>query len=65
MEKLKVLSLWAAVRLARTAADDDRGQSMIEYGLMAALIALVAVGAVALVGQHIPNLTPAANALHS
>ena len=65
MEKLQDLFLWAAVRLARTPADDDRGQTLIEYGLMAALIAIVAVGAVALVGQHIPNLTPAANALHS
>lgn len=65
MEKLQDLSLWAAVRLARTPADEERGQTLIEYGLMAALLAIVAVSALALVGQHIPNLTPAANSLHS
>ena len=37
----------------------------IEYGIMAALIAIVAVGAVALVGSKIPDLSPAANKLHS
>jgi Flp pilus assembly pilin Flp len=65
VEKLQELSIWAAVRLARTSADDDRGQSMVEYGIMAALIAIVAVGAVALVGSKIPDLSPAANKLHS
>ena len=38
---------------------------MVEYGIMAALIAIVAVGAVALVGSKIPDLSPAANKLHS
>ena len=65
MEKLQDLSLWAAVRLARTPAEDERGQSMVEYGIMAALIAIVAVGAVALVGQKLPDIRPAANNLHS
>ena len=65
MEKLQDLSLWAARRLARTQADADRGQTLIEYGLMAALIALIAVGALAAVGANIPDLRPAANALHS
>lgn len=62
---LQDLSLWAANRLARTPADNDRGQTLIEYGLMAALLAIVAVTALALVGQSLPNLSPAANALHS
>ena len=65
MEKLQDLSFWAAIRLARTPADEERGQTLIEYGLMAALLAIVAVSALALVGQHIPNLNPAANVLHS
>ena len=65
MEKLQDLSLWAAARLARTPADEERGQTLIEYGLMAALLAIVAVAALALVGQSLPNLNPAANALHS
>jgi Flp pilus assembly pilin Flp len=65
VEKLQDLSLWAAVRLARTTADDEGGQTLIEYGLMAALIAIVAVSAVALVGQKLPDLRPAADNLHS
>jgi Flp pilus assembly pilin Flp len=65
VEKLQDLSIWAAVRLARTPADDERGQSMIEYGLMAALVAIIAISAVALVGQKLPDLRPAANNLHS
>jgi Flp pilus assembly pilin Flp len=65
VETLQDLSLRAALRLSWTPADDDRGQTLIEYGLMAALLALVAVSAVALVGDRIPNLNPAANALHS
>ena len=65
METFQDLSLWAAVRLARTPAEDESGQSMVEYGIMAALIAIVAVGAVALVGAKIPDLRPAANSLHS
>jgi hypothetical protein len=36
----------------RTPADEERGQTLIEYGLMAALLAIVAVSALALVGQH-------------
>jgi Flp pilus assembly pilin Flp len=65
VEKLQDLSLWAAVRLARTSVDDDRGQSMVEYGIMVALLALIAISAVALVGQKLPDLRPAANNLHS
>jgi Flp pilus assembly pilin Flp len=65
VEKLQDLSLWAAVRFARTPADEERGQTLIEYGLMAALIAIVAVSAVALVGSKLPDLRPAADNLHS
>jgi Flp pilus assembly pilin Flp len=59
------MSAWAAIRLNGTPANDDSGQTLIEYGLMIALLALIAVSAVALVGDNIPNLNPAANALHS
>ena len=65
MEKLQDLSLWAATRLVRTPSDEESGQTLIEYGLMAALIAIVAVSALALVGAKIPDLNPAANSLHS
>jgi hypothetical protein len=65
VEKLQDMSLWAAVRLARTPAEKERGQTVIEYGLMAALLAIVAVSALALVGQKLPDLRPAADNLHS
>ena len=65
MEKLQDLFLWAVIRLARTPAEEDRGQTLIEYGLMAALLAIVAVSALALVGTKIPDLRPAADSLHS
>jgi Flp pilus assembly pilin Flp len=65
VEKLQDLSFWAATRLVRTPADEERGQTLIEYGLMAALLAIVAVSALALVGAKIPDLSPAATNLHS
>ena len=34
----------------------DEGQDLIEYGLLAALIAIVALGAVATLGQTIYNV---------
>jgi Flp pilus assembly pilin Flp len=42
------------MRLAgRTKPASDEGQDLLEYGLLVALIALVAIGAVATVGQTI------------
>lgn len=35
---------------------DDRGQDLIEYGLLVSLVALVAVGAVSSVGQTIKDV---------
>jgi len=35
---------------------DEEGATMVEYGLLVALIALVALGAVTLVGQHLSTL---------
>jgi Flp pilus assembly pilin Flp len=64
VEKLRELSLKAAVRLGR-GPSEERGQTLVEYGLMVALLAIVAVSALALVGSKIPDLTPAANSLHS
>ena len=50
----------AVTRLLRLANEKfpkaDDGQDLLEYGLLAALIALVAVGAVSSVGQAIYNV---------
>jgi pilus assembly protein Flp/PilA len=35
---------------------DDEGATMVEYGLLVALIALVALGAVTTLGQHLSTL---------
>ena len=37
----------------RKSREDDHGQDLLEYGLLAALIAIVALGAVSTVGQTI------------
>jgi Flp pilus assembly pilin Flp len=37
----------------RKSRDNDDGQDLLEYGLLAALIAIVALGAVSTVGQTI------------
>jgi Flp pilus assembly pilin Flp len=45
------------LRLAnRAKAKSEDGQDLLEYGLLAALIALVAIGAVTTVGQTIYNV---------
>jgi pilus assembly protein Flp/PilA len=42
-------------RLAKLRSD-DRGVTSVEYGLMVALIAVVIIGAVALLGTNLSNL---------
>jgi len=37
-------------------ATQDEGATMVEYGLMVALIAIACIGAVALVGTNLSNL---------
>ncbi len=47
---------WILTRFVRTAmhlGDDRRGVTMLEYGLIAALIAAVCVGAVTTLGTNI------------
>ena len=50
----------AVARLLRLANEKfpkaEDGQDLLEYGLLAALIAIVAVGAVSVVGQTIYNV---------
>ncbi len=40
------LSSWLKTRLA-----DERGANLVEYGLLLALVVLVAIGAITLLGQ--------------
>ena len=41
---------------AKSFAAGDEGATMVEYGLMVALIAIACVGAIALVGQNLKTL---------
>lgn len=41
------------MQLAKSTAREEEGQDLLEYGLLAALIALVALGAVTTLGQTI------------
>jgi len=45
--------------------DSERGATMVEYGLMVALIAIVCIAAVTLIGTNLRDnvFTPIANAL--
>ena len=52
MKAIAVLTRIANLRLRRS----EDGQDLLEYGLLAALIAIVAVGAVTTVGQTIYNV---------
>lgn len=44
------------LRIARTRTRSEDGQDLLEYGLLAALIAIVALGAVSTLGQTIYNV---------
>jgi Flp pilus assembly pilin Flp len=44
------------LRIARARTRSEDGQDLLEYGLLAALIAIVALGAVSAVGQTIYNV---------
>jgi Flp pilus assembly pilin Flp len=46
----------ALLRLANRKSDAEEGQDLLEYGLLAALIAIVALGAVSTLGQTIYNV---------
>ena len=47
----------------RLRRDDDRGASLVEYGLLLGLIAVICIAAITLLGQQIStmfvNITPA------
>ena len=44
------------LRIANRKSRSDEGQDLLEYGLLAALIAIVAIGAVTTLGQTIYNV---------
>ena len=48
--------LKSLVRLQTRISTRDRGATAVEYGLMVALIAIVIIGAVALLGGNLKNL---------
>jgi pilus assembly protein Flp/PilA len=48
---LFILKTWLETKLVK----DDRGASMVEYGLLVALIAVIAIVAVKLVGSRVSN----------
>jgi pilus assembly protein Flp/PilA len=57
---LTLIQNWVATRTD----DSERGATMVEYGLLVALIAVFLVGAVGLLGTELSGLfTRAANAL--
>lgn len=41
--------------------DDERGASLVEYALLLALIAVVAIGALVLLGHHVANTLNSVN----
>lgn len=45
--------LWNLMRRIRSA---EEGQSLVEYGLIIALIAVVVIGALLLIGGHLSSL---------
>ena len=47
---------WAASGLAELRLDRDEGQTLVEYGLILALIALVVIGVVAILGNTISGV---------
>jgi pilus assembly protein Flp/PilA len=62
----RLLAVWVTLtERAAAAKDDERGVTAIEYGLIAALIAVVIIGAVTAVGGALNTVfTNVANALN-
>lgn len=50
------MNAYGITQLLRRACRDERGQDLLEYGLLVALIAVVAIGAVQDVGNTINTL---------
>jgi pilus assembly protein Flp/PilA len=64
MERIEMFLAWLAGYGTR--ADDEEGQTMIEYGLIVALISIVAILTLTTVGGNIKNVfNSIAGKLHS
>jgi Flp pilus assembly pilin Flp len=65
VQTLHKLAIIAAVRLT-CRADDEEGQTLIEYGLIISFVSIVSVVIVATIGSKVPGFfTVAASKLHS
>ncbi len=65
MQTLQDNALKAMIRLAE-GSGEDKGQTLMEYGIIISFVALIAVAALALVGGKVPGLySTAASKLHS
>ena len=53
MDRIQLFFAWLT---AGTHADDERGQTMIEYGLIVALISIVAILALTTVGGNVKDV---------
>lgn len=53
---LRRLSAWLARTLALCSSSDDSGQDLVEYGLLASLISVFAVGAMTALGLAVSDL---------
>jgi Flp pilus assembly pilin Flp len=53
MRRLRLVITWIG---SRVFSRDEHGQDLLEYGLLVALIAIVALAAVSTVGQTINNV---------
>jgi len=66
---LKQIMLWQAIIVGwardRVSSKDDTGASLVEYALLLALIAVVAIGALAFLGHAVSNtLNNVANSIN-
>ena len=66
MQMLQDVAIAAAVRLTCRNDDEERGQTLVEYGLIVSFVAIVSVVIVATIGSKVPGFfTVAASKLHS
>ena len=50
-----MLQIWNALRTWMGTLEDEDGASLVEYALLVALIAIVAIAAVVLLGQNVSS----------
>ena len=66
MQMLENLAIQAMIRLQGQDRDGEDGQTLVEYGLIVAFVAIVSVVIVTTIGTKVPAFfTTAASKLHS